>query len=110
MEVKSERYGQALILKCKGELTGDGLEAFEKEVRRQTGDGASDVVLSLEEVPFVDSAGLEFLLDLQDRLMADNGRLTLTNVDENVGKILEITRLDAGFEVLDDVVDAVKVM
>jgi len=110
MEIKSERYGQALILRCKGELTGDTLEVFAKEVKRQMADKAADVVLSLEEVPFIDSAGLEYLLDLQDELMASGGQISLTNVDENVAKILEITRLDAGFEVLPDVVDAVKVM
>jgi anti-sigma B factor antagonist len=110
MEIKSERYGQALILRCKGELTGDSLEVFVKEVERQMADNATDVVLSLEGVPFIDSAALEYLLDLQDELMSAGGQISLTNVDENVAKILEITRLDAGFEILPDVVDAVKVM
>ena len=110
MEIKSERYGQALILRCKGELTGDSLEVFVKEVERQMADNATDVVLSLEGVPFIDSTALEYLLDLQDELMSAGGQISLTNVDENVAKILEITRLDAGFEILPDVVDAVKVM
>jgi anti-anti-sigma factor len=110
MEIKSERYGQALILRCKGELTADSLEVFIKEVQRLVTAGAVDVVLSLEEVPFIDSAGLEYLLDLQDDLMDSGGQISLTNVDENVAKVLEITRLGAGFEVLPDVLDAVKVM
>ncbi len=110
MEIRSERYGQALILKCKGDLSGDSLEAFGKEVHRHVDESAVDVVMSLEGVPFIDSEGLEFLLDLQDELMSRQGQLTLTNLDGNVSKILEITRLDGTFEVFPDVVDAVKVL
>jgi len=108
MEIKSERYGQAVILRCKGDLTSDSLEVVGKEVRRQLGDGAMDVVLNLQEAPFIDSAGLEYLLDLQDELIGRDGQLTLTNLDGNVNKIFEMTRLDVGFEILPDVVDAVK--
>ncbi len=108
MEIKSERYGQAVILRCKGDLTGDSLEVVGKEVQRQLGDGAMDIVLNLQEVPFVDSAALEYLLDLQDELIGRDGQLTLTNLDENVSKIFEMTRLDVGFEILPDVVDVVK--
>ncbi|NLF29950.1 MAG: STAS domain-containing protein [Planctomycetes bacterium] len=108
MEIKSERYGQAVILRCKGDLTSDSLEVVGKEVQRQLGDGAMDIVLNLQEVPFVDSLALEYLLDLQDELIGRDGQLTLTNLDENVTKIFEMTRLDVGFEILPDVVDAVK--
>jgi len=108
MEIKSERYGQAVILRCKGDLTSDSLEVVGKEVQRQLGDGAMDIVLNLQEVPFVDSAALEYLLDLQDELIGRDGELTLTNLDENVSKIFEMTRLDVGFEILPDVVDVVK--
>ncbi|MFW6154790.1 MAG: STAS domain-containing protein [Planctomycetota bacterium] len=110
MEIKSERYGQAVILRCKGDLTSDSLEVVGKEVQRQLGDGAMDIVLNLQEAPFVDSAALEYLLDLQDELIGRDGQLSLTNLDENVSKIFEMTRLDVGFEILPDVVDAVKTL
>ena len=67
-----------------------------------------DVVLNMEQVSFIDSAGLECLLDLQDRLAQKFGQVKLVACDENVRKILEITRLTTGFEVLKDVAEAVK--
>jgi anti-anti-sigma factor len=67
-----------------------------------------DLVLNMEQVPFIDSACLEYLLDLQDRLAEKFGQVKLTNCDPNVMKILEMTHLTTSFEILRDVAEAVK--
>ena len=110
MNVKAESYGQAIILNCKGDLTGDSLEAFGREVDRHLAANPADVVLNLAEMGTIDSAGLEYLLDLQDRLAEKLGRLILVNLDENVAKILEITRLDGSLEISRDLAEAVKTL
>jgi len=66
------------------------------------------LVLDIKAVPFIDSAGLEYLLDLRDRISAESGTLKLVNIDENVSKILEITQLDIAFERFDDLSQAIK--
>lgn len=108
MNVKAESYGHAVVLNCKGELTADSLEAFCAEVNKHLGGHVNDLVFNLAEVPFVDSAALEYLLELQEGLVDKLGQVTLTNLDENVAKILEMTRLDGAFTVCKDVVEAVK--
>jgi len=111
MNINAESYGHAVILNLKGELTADTLGAFQQAVDRQLeGKEVIDIVLNLEEVPFVDSAALEYLLDLQDRLNERLGRVRFVKCDENVAKILEITRLDTVFEVFADVPEAVKAL
>ena len=109
MQVNAESYGNAVILNLKGEFTEDSIIAFQQVVDHHLGDGqVIDLVLNMEQVPFIDSAGLECLLDLQDRLAAKFGRVKLTCCDANVKKILEITHLARSFEVLADVAEAVK--
>ena len=66
------------------------------------------LVLDIKAVPFIDSVGLEYLLDLRDRISAESGTLKLVNIDENVSKILEITQLDIAFERFDDLSQAIK--
>ena len=110
MEIKVERYGQAANLACKGELNEDSLEVFGKEVEAQLADHVADFILDLAEVTFVDSAGLEYLLDLQDRLAGNHGQITLTNLSENVAKVLEITRLDKAFSIVGDTMEAIKAL
>lgn len=109
MNITVESYGHAVLLNVKGELTEDSLNVFRKEVDRQLeGKEVVDVVLNMASVPFVDSAALEYLLDLQERLAQKFGQVKLTKVDEHIEKILEITRLASQLEVYDDVSQAVK--
>ena len=110
MNVNAESYGHAVILHCRGELTCDSLEAFRHAVDHQllAESQVHDVVLDLEAVPFVDSATLEYFLELQEQLNDRLGQVKLARLDENVAKILQITRLDQAFEVCADVAEVVK--
>ena len=111
MNIGVESYGHAVILGLKGELTDDSLEALRQAVDKQLGErDVVDIVLDLEQVPFVDSAGLEYLADLQDNLAERLGHVRLLKCDENVAKIMEITRMDATFELFDDVSEAIKAL
>ena len=108
MEIKIERYGHAAILNCKGDLTEDTLDVFSNEVKRQLEDNVSDFIVNLAEVHFLDSAGLERLLDLQDEVIEKSGQVRLTSLSEHVAKIFEITRLDGSFEIANDMTEAVR--
>ena len=109
MNITVESYGHAVMLTLKGELTADSIAAFMQAVEHQLADKeVVDLVLNLATVPFVDSAALESLLDLQDRLAERLGQLKLSEIDENVRKILEITRLGSAFDVYEDACEAVK--
>ena len=109
MRVTTERYGHALVLNMKGELTDDSLQAFEQVVHRElNGKDVADLVLNLDAVPFIDSAAMEYLLDLRDRLAGGAAHLRLARPDENVRDILRITRLDGALEVVADVREAIR--
>jgi anti-anti-sigma factor len=109
MQITAESYGQAVILNCKGELTADSLEAFKRAVEHQLAEKqVRDLVLNFEEVPFLDSAALEYLLELQATLADRLGQVKLARLDENLRKIMEITRLESAFERHDDLSEAVR--
>ena len=109
MNGAAELYGSTLVLKTKGELTDDTLPAFQEEVRHHlAGSDVRDLVLDLETVTYLDSAALEYVLTLQDMLAEKLGQVRLAGADENVRKILEMTRLDEDFEMYGEVSAAVK--
>jgi anti-anti-sigma factor len=111
MNVNVESRGHAVVVNLTGELSEDSLGALKQAVDYQLGDReVVDVVLNMARVPFVDSAALEFLLDLQNRLGERLGRVRLLKCDQNVRKILEITRLDGAFEQFQDAAEAVKAL
>jgi anti-anti-sigma factor len=110
MNINAECYGHAVIFNLKGELTEDSLDAFKQAVNHNVHEGKEvvDVVLNMENVPFVDSAAMEYLLDLQEQLATRLGQVKFAKCDDNIKKIMEITRLDAGFERFEDIAEAVR--
>jgi len=109
VNLTAETYGHAVVLNIKGELTEDSLGSFQREVEHQlAGRDIIDLVLNLEKAPFIDSICLEYLMDLQDQLAEKLGQVKLVRPDENVRKILEITRLAGTFETYKDTAEAVK--
>jgi anti-sigma B factor antagonist len=111
MNVSAESYGHAVVLNLKGELTADSLSAVRQAVDHQLDtEGVVDLVLNLEDVPFIDSASLAYLLDLQATLNERFGQVRLLKCDENVRKILEITRLETSFDICKDAAEAIKAM
>lgn len=111
MTITTESYGHAAILNIKGDLNEDALNAVKQAVDHQVDAGeAIDVVFNMAEVGFVDSAGLEYLLALQDRLAEKLGQVKMVNLSESVRMILEITRLQSRFEAFDDIPSAVKAL
>ena len=111
MKVDVETYGQSALFVLKGDLNADSLDTFRRAVDSRLADGDTrDLVLDLAEVPFVDSAALEYLLDLQERLSERLGQVKLARPDENVRKIFEITRLDNAFEGYEDVSKAIRTL
>ncbi len=109
MNITVESYGHAVVLNLQGDLTEDALAAFLQSVDHQlASDEVVDLVLNMENVHFLDSAALECLLDLQDRLAERFGHVKLAKADENVSTILMITRMDSKFEVYKGIPEAVK--
>lgn len=68
--------------------------------------GQPRVVLDLEKVPLIDSAGLELLLDYQDRCVARGGVMKLAAPNPLCRDILTVTDVISRFEVLADSVAA----
>jgi len=109
MKINVDTHGQAVVLGFKGELTVESLDGLQRTVDDQLADDdVRDLVLDLAEVPFMDSAFLEYLLGLQERLSERLGQVKLARPDGNVRTILEITRLDSAFEAFEDVAEAAK--
>jgi anti-anti-sigma factor len=91
-----------------GDLTADQVDAFRRSCLDRFTSGVRDVVLDLEYLTFVDSAGLEALLWVIDETSERGGQVRLVKPDPTVGKILEISRLDRRFNIHQSIESAAK--
>jgi anti-anti-sigma factor len=69
--------------------------------------GATRIVVNLEDVNFVDSAGLGTLIEIHRKTKDKGGRLMLTNLGPKLRQALEIARLLTLFETFATEADAV---
>ena len=61
--------------------------------------GATRIVINLERVNYVDSAGLGALIETHRKTKAKGGRLVLCNLGPKLRQALEIARLQPMFEI-----------
>lgn len=101
------RQGAVDVLEGRGPLNGDSAASVRELLDRCVAHGQPRVVVSLEEVPLLDSVGLELLLDVRDQCLQRGGTLALAAPNTLCRDILHVTGLDRSMELHDDVLAAV---
>jgi anti-anti-sigma factor len=105
MNLPTEIFGDVLVVHAPEELNDEQSGKFQQFVLSQE---RVKVVVDMDSIETLDSAGLTALLNIQDDLHAVQGDVKLIAANAVNRKILEITRLDQQLEVFDSVIDAVK--
>ena len=108
MKVEQQSVGTIDILTPIGALVDDDAESFSRLVQERVKVPNPRVVISLQEVPYLDSGALEGLLNATDELADRALSLKLANVPQTCREIFELTGLAAHFRFFNDVQDAVK--
>ena len=110
MNIRCEDYDHVSVLGLTGEFVADSVDLFRKSVETRLERKVRFFVVDLDKTTFIDSKGLETLLWVQEQCDEKLGQVRLCNPDETCRKILQITRLDARFDIFSDVTEAVKTM
>jgi anti-sigma B factor antagonist len=71
-------------------------------------EGKRYLVLNIGNVNYIDSSGLGQLISIWTSIRSRDGHMTILNPTKRVQRLLEITRLNAVFEILQDEADAVR--
>ena len=108
MKLHQQRHGAVTLLKPEGPLTDAAAGEFATAARATMTQTLGRFVVDLSAVPFVDSVGLETLLDLTDALGESGKVLKLCGTNKTVRQVLEVTEIDSLFDHFDDVNSAVR--
>jgi anti-sigma B factor antagonist len=79
-----------IVLTLHGELDLVGAPRLQGEIESHTVDAADIVVLDLDDVQFIDSAGLRVILAAHERAVERRRRLVLTRGSPQVQRLLSI--------------------
>ncbi|MEQ9616939.1 MAG: STAS domain-containing protein [Phycisphaerales bacterium] len=108
MKFSFQDYDFITVITLSGEFTAEDTDQFQRAIKDRQKAGAKDVLVDCENLEFIDSAGLENWLRLQEDLGMNGGQFRLIKPEETIEKILELTRLDLAFESHQTVEEAVK--
>ncbi len=109
MKVSTQDHAHICVMTISGEFTHDDTDAFHRALGNRIEDGRTrHVIVDCEHLEFIDSKGLETLIDLQQRLAGPGGAVRLASPDSTVTTILHLTRLENAIEACDTIEDAVR--
>lgn len=108
MQIHEDRQGAVTTLRPIGPLVQKDAEHFRERGLRAIAESRGRTVVDASGIAYVDSAGIEALLDLADELGAAGASLKLCAANETVREVLEVTEVGAAFEYFADVSSAVR--
>jgi len=99
LEITQREINGVYLLSLNGRLVlGDESIGFRTTVDNLLSSGATRIVVNLEHVNYVDSAGLGALIEAHRKTKAEGARLKLSNLRPNFQHALEMARLLTVFE------------
>jgi anti-sigma B factor antagonist len=109
MQIDERTVGDVVVLDLKGKVTlGEGDELLKDKVNSLVNQGKKKIVLNLEAVPYVDSAGLGEIVRTYTTVSRQGGSLKLLGLTKRITDLLSITKLLTVFETFESENDAVR--
>jgi anti-sigma B factor antagonist len=102
LELTTEAEGTTVRLVLTGELDIAGAARVEEELERIERELPATIVLDLRALAFMDSTGLRVIVAADGRAREQERRLVIVRGSDTVQRIIEMTRLDERFEIVDD--------
>ena len=99
MQIEERPLGDLIILDVTGKLTiGEGDELLKDKINSLIQQGHKKLILNLEGVPYVDSAGLGEIVRTYTTVSRQGGNLKLLNLTKRIEDLLSITKLLTVFD------------
>ncbi len=108
MQITEQKHGAVTVLSPQGPLIGSDADAFRTAALELIARTRGRFVVDASGIAYVDSRGLEALLDVTDRLSSSGGAMKLCAVGETLREVLQLTDVYPMLEHFADVNSAVR--
>ncbi|MGP1347221.1 MAG: STAS domain-containing protein [Phycisphaerales bacterium] len=108
MNIAEQDIGAVRVLRPSGALLVADVESFLSRSRAVITASRGRMALDLSEVHYLDSAGLEALLEVAESLSVVGGVLRVCGANETVREVLELTGVGGYLEHFDSATDAAR--
>ena len=108
MEIVKHQNGAVTVLKPVGPLGEADAEEVKKRMLDERARNLGRLVVDASAIPFIDSRGLEVLVEVAEELARGGQALKLCGANEVMREVFELTEVAALFEQFPDVNSAVR--
>ena len=97
MSIRSTRNGEKVVIDVEGQLIAGNRQQLKDAVVPEIDRGARHFVIDFADTGYIDSAGLGVLVSLSKKIRESDGTLRLTNLNDDLRTLFELTKLDTLF-------------
>lgn len=108
MDIGEQRFGAVTVLRPVGSLSLEEVTQFKSSLADVMVKSLGRVVVDASGISYVDSRGLEVLVEASDGLARSGRALRLCGVNELLREVLDLTELAERFELYEDANSAVR--
>src|SRR3954468_17489512 len=108
MRINEQRSGAVTVLKPEGPLLEADAAAFKQKLTATLAASLGRFVIDMSAVPYVDSKGLEALVEVTEEMSRGGQALRLCCANKTIREVLEIADLASMFEHFEDTNTAVR--
>lgn len=106
MRLRVFKQGAIVVLAPEEPIMGEAVAEFSDKVDEVLAEGENKIIVDIGTVPFIDSAGLEMLLDALSKARQAGGKVKVANPNAICADILRVTRLSNFLEVYEETDEA----
>jgi anti-anti-sigma factor len=108
MDITQEKQDTVSIVGIKGRLDASSCAALEQELSTLVSGGTKQLVLNLENMDYVSSAGLRVLLVVAKKLGASNGKFALYGLKDHIKEVFDLAGFTDIFELFNTRAEALQ--
>ena len=108
MKIIETKQGAVTVVKPTGPLTQNDATEFKQAAMKVLESNLGRMLVDMSAIPFVDSVGLEALVDLTEEMTRSGQMLKLCAANKTLREVLTLTGVSPMFEHFDDVNTAVR--
>jgi anti-sigma B factor antagonist len=109
LKMTSREVDGVTVVQMEGRIVlGEESNALRERVKSLLADNKKDIVLNMNNVTYIDSAGLGALVAAHHSARSQNAALKLSNLGSKFQEVLQVTKLLTVFEVYDSETAAVR--
>lgn len=82
--------GEKYLYRTVRRQDGTHIEEFKNAMEKMLADGAKEIILDMQDTIHLSSVSLRLIIKVQKTLAAENGKLILRNVSDNVMEVFDL--------------------